>query len=324
MGSGKKTSVLQTDGSRSLKSSVSSLWGPKQVESLIPLDLRCVVQTDKATLKRQGILEEQTTEVRVTGLISKFSPGNGRASSDRQFFYVNGRPCNLTKLQKAFNEVYRSFNTNQSPFIIADFQLPTSSCDINVSPDKRTIFIHSEGSLILALKEALEEAFSPARSTYIVQETQSQKKSSRRSPSRKPIVVEEEDDFDPLAGDDTSASPLVDDPQSKSLDQTQTSIDTPPSSSTSPIPGPSQKSKAPQAADERDPSPVEDERASRRPLFHTSPEPEDNPEPSSRPTHPVSDTHPRKSHPPLTQLGRNATSDTSESSPEPTAEFLHV
>ncbi|KIO28268.1 hypothetical protein M407DRAFT_72044 [Tulasnella calospora MUT 4182] len=150
--SGWKTSALQTDGSRSLKSSVSSLWGPKQVENLVPLDLRCIVRTDKASLKRQGILEEQTTEVRVTGLISKFSPGNGRASADRQFFYVNGRPCSLTKIQKAFNEVYRSFNTNQSPFVIADFQLPTASCDINVSPDKRTIFIHSEGNLILALK----------------------------------------------------------------------------------------------------------------------------------------------------------------------------
>jgi hypothetical protein len=29
------------------------------------------------------------------------------------------------KVQKAFNEVYRSFNVNQSPFIVADFILPT-------------------------------------------------------------------------------------------------------------------------------------------------------------------------------------------------------
>ena len=74
------------------------------------------------------------------------------------------------QVQKAFNEVYRSFNVNQSPFVVADFILPTGmfqnssscanllkveyadSCDINVSPDKRTILLHSEGNLVRALK----------------------------------------------------------------------------------------------------------------------------------------------------------------------------
>lgn len=74
------------------------------------------------------------------------------------------------QVQKAFNEVYRSFNVNQSPFVAADFILPKGtyqglssladlsrvtpldSCDINVSPDKRTILLHSEGNLVRALK----------------------------------------------------------------------------------------------------------------------------------------------------------------------------
>ena len=78
------------------------------------------------------------------------------------------------QVQKAFNEVYRSFNATQSPFVIADFILPkgesfvmTSSylltlslypdaCDINVSPDKRTILLHSEGNLVQALKVCLK------------------------------------------------------------------------------------------------------------------------------------------------------------------------
>ena len=77
------------------------------------------------------------------------------------------------QVQKAFNEVYRSFNATQSPFVIADFILPkgesfvmTSSylltlslypdaCDTNVSPDKRTILLHSEGNLVQALKVCL-------------------------------------------------------------------------------------------------------------------------------------------------------------------------
>jgi len=31
------------------------------------------------------------------------------------------------KVQKAINEVYRTFNANQSPFVIADFVLPTGT-----------------------------------------------------------------------------------------------------------------------------------------------------------------------------------------------------
>lgn len=78
------------------------------------------------------------------GQISKLAVGCGRGGTDRQFFFVNGRPCNpskvpmilsghacrlrectMTQVQKAFNEVYRTFNANQAPFIVADFILPT-------------------------------------------------------------------------------------------------------------------------------------------------------------------------------------------------------
>lgn len=86
------------------------------------------------------------------GLISSASWGQGRTSGDRQFTYINGRPCVLPKITKAVNEVYKSFNTNQVPLAILDFQIPKESVDINVSPDKRTIFVHSETNLIEALR----------------------------------------------------------------------------------------------------------------------------------------------------------------------------
>ena len=62
--------------------------------------------------------------MQVKGLISKFAVGCGRNGTDRQFFFVNGRPCAPSKVQKAFNEVYRSSNATQSPFVVADFILP--------------------------------------------------------------------------------------------------------------------------------------------------------------------------------------------------------
>ncbi|EPQ53006.1 DNA mismatch repair protein MutL [Gloeophyllum trabeum ATCC 11539] len=151
---GRKTVQLRTDGTPSTRASISSLWGPRSLENLVDLDLCFQVQTEKSVLKRRTITEgeDSGTQVRVRGLVSKFAVGCGRAATDRQFFYINGRPCNPSKVQKAFNEVYRTFNATQSPFIVADFILPTNTCDINVSPDKRTIFLHSENNLVAGLK----------------------------------------------------------------------------------------------------------------------------------------------------------------------------
>lgn len=41
-----------------------------------------------------------TTEVKVKGLISKPTAGNGRTSGSRQFFYINGRPFHPTKVSE--------------------------------------------------------------------------------------------------------------------------------------------------------------------------------------------------------------------------------
>lgn len=57
-----------------------------------------------------------------------------------------------SKIARAVNELYRSYNTNQSPFVVLDIQTPLDAVDVNVSPDKREIFVHSENNLIEALK----------------------------------------------------------------------------------------------------------------------------------------------------------------------------
>jgi len=195
---GRKTPQVKTDGSPSIRASVSSLWGPKTLESIVPLNLCFEVETEKSVLRRldRSGSDSHSNEVRVVGLISKFTVGGGRTGTDRQFFFVNGRPCVPSKVQKAFNEVYRTFNANQSPFIVADFILPRDSLDINVSPDKRTIFIHSENNLVQALKTALEETFSNSRSTFDVNATQPTPKVPAASHGRKetPLFLEGDDD----------------------------------------------------------------------------------------------------------------------------------
>ncbi|KAH9481880.1 Mismatch repair endonuclease PMS2 [Psilocybe cubensis] len=167
---GSKSVQIRTLGESSRRASVTALWGPRALENIADLNLKFEVDRERANVKRlhSQALDAEPISVRVEGLISKFALGCGRTGTDRQFFYINGRPCNLNKIQKAFNEVYRSFNATQNPFILANFLIPTDSYDVNVSPDKRTILLHSEGSLITALKTALEECYSSGRSTYAV------------------------------------------------------------------------------------------------------------------------------------------------------------
>ncbi len=82
-------------------------------------------------------------------------------------FFVNSRPCSLPQVAKVFNEVYKSYNIAQSPFVFANIVLDTSTYtisistsladspdayDVNVSPDKRTILLHDQSILLETLK----------------------------------------------------------------------------------------------------------------------------------------------------------------------------
>nr|WJN24951.1 mismatch repair protein [Moesziomyces parantarcticus] len=182
---GRKTpqfSVNSSSADNYLAANVSALFGAKVTPTLMPLSLELTFSTARkgnaAVQKRgeedddEGGNEHQTASdastVTVVGLISKPVYGSGRTSSDRQFFYINGRPWEAGRVSRAFNEVYKSFNSNHFPFIIADFRLPTDSYDVNVSPDKRTIFLHEESRLIEKVKQALEELFAPSRATFLV------------------------------------------------------------------------------------------------------------------------------------------------------------
>jgi len=230
--------LLTTDGRGSLRSSVTSIWGPKALEGVLDIDLDVEVEIDAVMARREGLAQgyvvgsrdcyphPRSQCVKVTGVISSAAWGQGRTSPDRQFYYINGRPCDLKQVGRLVNEVYRSFNTNQSPLAILDFQIPPESVDINVSPDKRTIFLHSETNLLAALRTALEEFFAPSRTAFplagasgtvkIVQSIQ-QDDGDDRSPDRDasdaPLRAEqsdEESDPDALTEANISAGSLSD------------------------------------------------------------------------------------------------------------------
>lgn len=108
----------------------------------------------------------------VEGFISKSGYGSGRNLGDRQYFFVNGRPVDMPKVGKLINELYRGANSRQYPIAIMNFAMPPREFDVNVTPDKRKIFLSDEGSILHSLREALEKIYSSNHASYAVNSIQ--------------------------------------------------------------------------------------------------------------------------------------------------------
>lgn len=204
-GPSKKKSILfSTTGKGNLKSNVSSIYGLSVFDSLIPLKIffemtQSSIVQPKKPMTDTGNLENFT--VSIEGYISKPIFGHGRTTSDRQLFYVNNRPCNLPQVAKAFNEIYKNFNSAQFPILIANIKMDTSKYDVNVSPDKRTILLHNEEVLIELLKKNISTVFektehSIPRNLNKIVKTESIFDNIQKAISNKayPVAVVEKDD----------------------------------------------------------------------------------------------------------------------------------
>lgn len=152
----KNAVVFTTNGNQTTKENIANVYGAKTLPALIPLDLELEFEPSGPGRRTAG---EDTNRIQVCGHVSRPVFGEGRQTPDRQMFFVNSRPCALPQIAKAFNEVYKSFNVAQSPFVFADFHMDTNAYDVNVSPDKRTVLLHDAGALIESLKQSLQKLF---------------------------------------------------------------------------------------------------------------------------------------------------------------------
>lgn len=190
--------VFSTRGNATTRDNIANVYGAKTLAALVPLDLNLDFQ---ATLTQMSRDDAHITKVAVHGHISRPVFGEGRQTPDRQMFFVNGRPCGLPQIAKAINEVYRSFNSSQSPFIFADFRMDTNAYDVNVSPDKRTILLHNAANLIERLKNCLTGMFDKQEQTV----PQSQVHMAKQ-PSFKQLSVQRQASTDTASSDDSRDS----------------------------------------------------------------------------------------------------------------------
>ncbi|KAL7926348.1 hypothetical protein ACQKWADRAFT_181952 [Trichoderma austrokoningii] len=158
---GKRILLFSTKGNPNTRDNIINIFGAKTLSALIPLELDLEIKPSEG---RRNVRSNENSasnghDVRIVGHVSKPVLGEGRQTPDRQMFFVNGRPCSLPQLAKVFNEVYRSYNNSQSPFIFADVQLDTMLYDVNVSPDKRSILLHDQSSLLDTLRISLSQLF---------------------------------------------------------------------------------------------------------------------------------------------------------------------
>ncbi|KAK2630608.1 hypothetical protein QTJ16_001428 [Diplocarpon rosae] len=180
-GKGKKTTLFSTKGNQSTRENIINVFGAKTLAALITLDLNLELEATSTPGQRWSTQEEGSNKkIRITGHISRPASGEGRQTPDRQMFFVNARPCGLPQMAKTFNEVYKSYNGTQSPFIFANIELDTHLYDVNVSPDKRTILLHDQSRMLENLKEALTALFESQDYTVPISQLPPQKQPTYR------------------------------------------------------------------------------------------------------------------------------------------------
>ncbi|XP_045461969.1 mismatch repair endonuclease PMS2 [Harmonia axyridis] len=154
----KKNIIMSTQGHNTVKENIISVFGPKQISSLIEVDL---IRPNQDILNEYSIKlgDEEELPFEMEFLVSSVTHGNGRSSTDRQFFYVNSRPVEPTKIIKLVNQIYKQFNVNQYPFVYLNILVKSSIVDVNVTPDKRQIFLEKEKLFLATIKASLLESF---------------------------------------------------------------------------------------------------------------------------------------------------------------------
>jgi DNA mismatch repair protein PMS2 len=133
----------------SIKNNIVQIFDSKQLNSLVEFEQ--YIESDEQLANDNN----NNNSIKITGFISKCDFGCGRSANDRQFLYVNRRPCELKNILKFINEMYRNFNRNQYPFVLLNIEIDKSLVDFNVTPDKRQLIISKEEQIFSIIKESL-------------------------------------------------------------------------------------------------------------------------------------------------------------------------
>ncbi|XP_023353208.1 mismatch repair endonuclease PMS2 isoform X3 [Sarcophilus harrisii] len=154
VGQGKRQTILCTNGNSTVKENIAAVFGQKQLQTLIPF---VQLPPSESVCEEYGINYNDTLHnlFSISGFVSRSDHGVGRSTTERQFFFINQRPCDLAKISRLVNEVYHLYNRHQYPFVVLNISVDSECVDINVTPDKRQILLQEEKLLLAVLKTSL-------------------------------------------------------------------------------------------------------------------------------------------------------------------------
>ncbi|XP_012878853.1 PREDICTED: mismatch repair endonuclease PMS2 [Dipodomys ordii] len=97
LGQGKRQPVVCTSGGSSVKENIGSVFGQKQLQSLIPF---IQLPPSDSVCEEYGLSCSEALHnlFYISGFISRCTHGVGRSATDRQFFFINHRPCDPAKV----------------------------------------------------------------------------------------------------------------------------------------------------------------------------------------------------------------------------------
>ncbi|KAL6432369.1 hypothetical protein ACFW04_006764 [Cataglyphis niger] len=156
--------IVATRNTDSVLDNINSVFGKKSLDGIIKLELQ---PPDETILQEYNLPNDITIDFDWECYVSTCNHAIGRSSPDRQFFYVNGRPCDLTKVSKLVNNVYHKYNNKQYPFVFLNIKLNRQCADVNVTPDKRTIFFTQERLILATLKFSLTTKWDKLQGNFI-------------------------------------------------------------------------------------------------------------------------------------------------------------
>ncbi|KAF7638039.1 hypothetical protein Mgra_00002492 [Meloidogyne graminicola] len=158
---GKYTQLISSPGGNtSLIDVIINLLGISKNE-LIELSESNPEEEIQQIYKINSISEEIYQKIKLTGYVSSFEFGRCRIIKEKHFIYVNGRHIESQRLSRISNDLFGQFNKcGQRCILILFISLPSSTLDVNVTPDKRTLFLHFEKELFAKLHSTLISTFS--------------------------------------------------------------------------------------------------------------------------------------------------------------------
>ncbi|XP_050096666.1 mismatch repair endonuclease PMS2 [Anopheles aquasalis] len=177
---GAKSVIMSTPGSQRVLDNVTALFGPRQTADLLELkpaigsngkiqDLEESDFDDSLALTQEEVDNFNLSQYTIEGYISSCAHGAGRSSKDRQFYFVNSRPCEPRQISKLINDAYHRYNVSQQPFVYLNLKLDRSEVDVNLTPDKRMVLMNKEKIIMLAIRKSIKKTFGNVPSSFKVQ-----------------------------------------------------------------------------------------------------------------------------------------------------------